>query len=244
MSQLYRGLVLFVLIFVCSSRKDGLFGEGYLRRRVTVSYAYFNRTMKTANAEINHLVELAKGAKVMCNKANNRLQGDYLIVDNSWKNFPENARQKVSKCNLPMLKSIAINYRKFINKICPIDERNGQPLAGHGKMNITIQTTEPVGLGTLTRVTQKARVLQRHVSEPLKMMDDLHRPSELQHVASLLLEQVTSAQDYIEEMGTYVRPFTVKPENVSEFDAEVALEEKKMKIHTDMLKRESEKSLD
>ena len=57
------------------------------------------------------------------------------------------------------------------------------------------------------------------------------------------MEQITSAQDYIEEMGTFVRPFSLKPENVSASDAEVALEEKKLKVHNYMMKRESQNSL-
>mgnify|MGYP000914745972 CR=1 FL=1 len=240
LSPVFKILLFCVLVFICSAAKEGEVVRGLRSGDVFVSnISYAVRRNASSNVEINRLVELAKNANVLCNKPNSRLQGDYLITDNNWKEFPASARQKVSECNVPMLKIIAVRYLKFVDKICPTDKRNGQPSATHGQINVTIETTEPVGLGKLTKVTQKARVLQRHAGEPLKMMQDLHRPGELQHVAAFLLEQATTAQDYIEEMGSMIKPFYVKPKDEREADAQLALEERKMQIHERMVKKES-----
>ena len=154
----------------------------------------------TADQVIAKLVEKTKVANRKCNKPNSQLKGDYLLnvqkKEKDFKSFPSAALQHRAECNAIMLTELANEFKDFVEMICPV-KKNGLP---NTAKQIEVPLKTPNGIKYLRHITLRARKLQRLSLKPLKLLEDLYHPPELQAVASILMDNVAKAEDFVQDM--------------------------------------------
>ena len=142
----------------------------------------------------------SKAANRKCNKPNSQLKGDYLLnvqkKEKDFKSFPSAALQHRAECNAIMLTELANEFKDFVEMICPV-KKNG--LTNTAKQ-IEVPLKTPNGIKYLRHITLRARKLQRLSLKPLKLLEDLYHPPELQAVASILMDNVAKAEDFVQDM--------------------------------------------